>query len=313
MPSLKQTELTITQYYAPDYELDVRPSNMDNANSREYLDKIRTQVIENLRRTTFAPSVPLMDVPRDSMAMNDEDEAALDDLDEDENVDKRHTKRRFDKYIEKDGELSESDDEEMNETNGVRLQPGTGKRRHRMDFRNLAGDFNDSGMDSNLATPQAASSIPDNDVDEDMNLDDVAATGPEKIQTPSPAGLTNGSAAMSGPQSPIPVAEMDDVTMADLDRHDDSAHANAGAQLSMRQAFTPPDSPPEEHPIVPAPVATSEAGPSTSLAVVKDEMGADDAVVVAQEDGPVDREAQNVEPEPTAEQAAKEEERQFLL
>ncbi|KAL8635727.1 MAG: hypothetical protein Q9226_009324 [Calogaya cf. arnoldii] len=40
------------EYYAPDYELDVKPSNMDNANSREYLDKIQIQVIENLRSTT---------------------------------------------------------------------------------------------------------------------------------------------------------------------------------------------------------------------------------------------------------------------
>ena len=57
---------------------------MDNANSREYLEKIRIQVIENLKRTTFAPSVQMQDVPRDSLAMNDEDEAAMDDLDEDE-------------------------------------------------------------------------------------------------------------------------------------------------------------------------------------------------------------------------------------
>jgi histone deacetylase 1/2 len=140
---------------------------MDNANSREYLEKIRVQVIENLKRTTFAPSVQMQDVPRDSLAMNDEDEAAMDDLDEDENPDRRRTQRRFDKYIEKDGELSDSEDEEMNEANGIRKQPGTRKRRNRMDFRHL-NDFNDSGMDSNIATPLAGSSLPDNDVDEDM-------------------------------------------------------------------------------------------------------------------------------------------------
>lgn len=51
------TQLTVSQYFAPDFELDVRPSNMDNANSPEYLEKIKNQVIENLRRTSFAPSV----------------------------------------------------------------------------------------------------------------------------------------------------------------------------------------------------------------------------------------------------------------
>ena len=53
------------EYYAPDFELDVRPSNMDNANSPEYLEKIKHQVLENLRRTTqAAPSVQMQDVPR---------------------------------------------------------------------------------------------------------------------------------------------------------------------------------------------------------------------------------------------------------
>ncbi|KAF7573137.1 AcuC, Deacetylase [Pyrenophora tritici-repentis] len=39
------------EYFAPDYELDVRPSNMENANSHDYLHKIKSAVIENIRRT----------------------------------------------------------------------------------------------------------------------------------------------------------------------------------------------------------------------------------------------------------------------
>lgn len=45
------------KYYAPDYELNVRVSNIDNVNTHKYLEKIKLQVIENLKRTTFAPSV----------------------------------------------------------------------------------------------------------------------------------------------------------------------------------------------------------------------------------------------------------------
>ena len=140
--------MTCLQYYAPDYELDVRPSNMENANSQDYLQKIKIQVIENLRQTTFAPSVQMTDVPRDPEGMNDEADAEMDDLDEDENQDSRYTKRRWDKYIEKDGELSDSEDEEESEANGVRRQPnGPKRRRNLMDFQNP-----NAAADDNLAS-----------------------------------------------------------------------------------------------------------------------------------------------------------------
>lgn len=62
------------EYYGPDYKLDVRPSNMYNANSPEYLDKILTQIFSNLEHTKFAPSVQIQDVPRDVELYDDEDE-----------------------------------------------------------------------------------------------------------------------------------------------------------------------------------------------------------------------------------------------
>ncbi|KAL5342640.1 hypothetical protein BJX70DRAFT_356314 [Aspergillus crustosus] len=152
------------EYFAPDYELDVRPSNMDNANTREYLDKIRTQVVENLKRTAFAPSVQMTDVPRESLVdgMDDEAEAILDDLDEDENKDKRFTSRRFDQYIEKPGELSDSEDEDENAANGVSRKPTHMKRRNQANYRL---DLADSGLESGMATPQDASSVPDDEMD----------------------------------------------------------------------------------------------------------------------------------------------------
>lgn len=46
------------EYYGPTYRLDVPPSNMDDLNTRDYLEKIKEQVFENLRNTAFtAPSV----------------------------------------------------------------------------------------------------------------------------------------------------------------------------------------------------------------------------------------------------------------
>jgi histone deacetylase 1/2 len=280
---------------------------MDNANSREYLEKIRIQVIENLKRTTFAPSVQMQDVPRDSLAMNDEDEAAMDDLDEDENADRRHTQRRFDKYVEKDGELSESEDEEMNEANGVRKQPGTRKRRNRMDFRHLT-DFNDSGMDSNIATPLAGSSLPDNDVDEDMNLDDAGPGEQDEPQTPSPEGVMTGSAAVSGEQSPQAAVENADVQMEDADAMPAPASSITSQQPEARQEVTPPDSPPDSPSDAPQAAlqasTEAEAALRTAEPAVKAEMSAEDAAVSAQDEGHAEREKQNAEGQLATEQAA---------
>ncbi len=270
---------------------------MDNANSKEYLDKIRNSVIENLSRTMFAPSVQMQDVPRDALTMNDEDEAAMDDQDEDENADRRHTRHRWDKNVEKDGEFSESEDEEMNEANGVRKQPGVRKRRNRMDYRNLAA-FNDSGMDSNIATPQAGSSLPDNDIDEDMNLDDAGPAEQDEATTPSPAGVTNGSAAISGAQSPQPTTE-NDVQMEDVEADAVVAPANNAAiqQPEAQQEVTPPDSPALPLQAAPEPAPETEGEPSASEPAVKEEMAAEDAAVEAQEEGLNEREEENVEAE----------------
>ena len=48
---------------------------MENSNSREYLEKIKYAVIENLRNTVPAPSVQMQDVPRQPFGgMTDEEE-----------------------------------------------------------------------------------------------------------------------------------------------------------------------------------------------------------------------------------------------
>lgn len=108
------------EYYAPDFELNVRSSNMENSNSREYLEKITAAVIDNLRQTGPVPSVQMQDVPRKPFGgMTDEEEAELDDLDEDENKDVRMTEHRWDKRVENDAEFEASDDDEMARNNGA--------------------------------------------------------------------------------------------------------------------------------------------------------------------------------------------------
>jgi histone deacetylase 1/2 len=282
---------------------------MDNANSKEYLEKIRTQVIENLRRTTFAPSVQMTDVPRDSMAINDEEEAELDDMDEDQNPDKRSTQHRFNKYVEKPGELSDSEDEEMNEANGVRKQPGTRKRRNRLDYRNLTDWNGDSGITSGAVTPQAASSIPDNDVDEDLNLEDAEPAEKEGQRTISPAIATNGDRNASAAPSPKPTNEEEDVTMEDVGVEAAQAVPDAGAAAmalstnNVRQGVTPPDSPPNATGIV-TPASSPGDEPAAAPAAdpaIKNEMAIEDGIKV-EADGLTEREAQGAEGQATSEQ-----------
>lgn len=140
------------EYFGPDYELNVRPSNMENLNSREYLEKIKMQVLSNLERTRHAPSVQMSDVGRGTTEHQEEQDAILDDLEEDTvGMDRRHTQRRWEQQVEKPGELSDSEDEEMADSIGVQRN-GNGKKRRRnqQSFK----DANASGSGSGVATPQ---------------------------------------------------------------------------------------------------------------------------------------------------------------
>lgn len=90
------------QYYGPDFKLDVPRNNMENLNSRQYLDKMLARVIENLRNVAHAPSVQMHQVPNDLYSDNDE---------EDDDKDVRESQKEKDRRIVPDNELFESDDE----------------------------------------------------------------------------------------------------------------------------------------------------------------------------------------------------------
>lgn len=233
--------------------------------------------------------------------MNDEDDAILDDLDEDENADKRHTKRRFDQMVEKDGELSDSEDEDVAEAHGVRRQPGTIKRKNRVDYRNLTEFGGDSGVDSGAATPAAGSSLPDNDVDveDDINVRDAPATNGEASGAATDA---NVSAVASGAQSPAPATDTNgDVPMEDQTDEPVPSPPNA----PVLQEKTPPDSPAPPAPEVEEPAHTAAATEPVTQPdpAVKEEATAEEAAVEARGEGAAEREGENVNAEAAAEEA----------
>lgn len=53
------------EYYAPDFKLHLTPTNAENTNKRDTLDKIRTTVLQNLSYLQGAPSVQMHPIPPD--------------------------------------------------------------------------------------------------------------------------------------------------------------------------------------------------------------------------------------------------------
>ncbi|KAJ3475828.1 hypothetical protein NLG97_g9330 [Lecanicillium saksenae] len=167
------------EYYAPDFELNVRSSNMENSNSREYLEKITAAVIDNLRNTGPAPSVQMQDVPRKPFGgMTDEEEAELDDLDEDENKDVRMTEHRWDKQVENSAEFEPSDDDELARANGATRQ--SSNKRTFTDFRK---DGEVEGTEKSAEATDgknAEASIEDSHDVNDDTIEDIGAADQEK-------------------------------------------------------------------------------------------------------------------------------------
>ncbi|KAI9136918.1 hypothetical protein BKA69DRAFT_1101288 [Paraphysoderma sedebokerense] len=89
------------EYFGPEYSLDVPSTNMDNLNTREYLEKVKTRIIENLRHIQHAPSVQMQPVPPDPV---------LDEIDEDkEDPDVRIGANLSDRLTIPQNEYSEQD------------------------------------------------------------------------------------------------------------------------------------------------------------------------------------------------------------
>lgn len=54
------------EYFGPDYILHVAPSNMENKNSRQLLEEIKSQLLDDLSKLRHAPSVQFQERPPDT-------------------------------------------------------------------------------------------------------------------------------------------------------------------------------------------------------------------------------------------------------
>ena len=105
------------EYFGPDFKLHISPSNMPNQNSRDYLERIKTRLYENLRMLPHAPGVQSRSIPDDAFEPEEEDE---------DNANERINLRASDKRIQRDDEFSDSDDEGA----GGRRDIRSGKKNH---------------------------------------------------------------------------------------------------------------------------------------------------------------------------------------
>jgi len=310
------------QYYSPDFELDVRPSNMDNANSPEYLEKIKTQVFENIRATSGAPSVQMTDVPRAPLFPTDnendpdnqgdpedldEREARLDDEDEDTSKDQRYSQRRWDQRIERDDEFEDSDDEEQAERNGVRRQPDGRKTRPGiMDYQNPHAPQEDD-VQSGAQTP-AGDATPANGAADEMVLDPTSAPAAassaanaavgadilaakaadlQQSEQPPNAESASNAAERNGPISAPDVAMQESGPPPTNAPNAPTVQSGAGLQV------TPPDSP-HPAPAVAPDTATTAAAAGT---VQTEDVEMAESAAEARAEGAAERNAEDVEAE----------------
>jgi histone deacetylase 1/2 len=272
---------------------------MENANSYEYLEKIKIAVIENLKKTAHVPSVQMQDVPRQSMGMSDDQDAELDDRDEDENKDVRMTQRQWEKRVERQDEFEESDDEDMARANGV-YKPN-GRSRQETNFHNATKDDDTMEIDSGVATPAepAANAPADNNdtmVDEELAevlaeaaQDDAgsAAAADQPAEGDSKKVDGDGDVDMveaapvedKAPEATIKKEEVEGIAAADVDSGKMSSANGADVADNVGEASAPKRSSASPEPVHPdaKPAeegSAAETSKDTAVADKADEEGA---------------------------------------
>ncbi|EPS99119.1 hypothetical protein FOMPIDRAFT_1124910 [Fomitopsis schrenkii] len=203
------------EYFGPDYELDVKPSNMEDMNSPGYLDRVKGIVLDHLRHVGGPPGVQMQDVPR--IPIDD----IMDDPDEGEDTiskDERRPQRLLDSRRQADGELSDSDDEgEGGRRNHARHAErdgvATGASRRAAVGIMTTGTTHGLGPSAvaNVANAPVANTTAGSSGQSDMDIDDDSSvgqtSGPARARSkskPPPPAPTNGM--MVDPPAPSTAA-----------------------------------------------------------------------------------------------------------
>ncbi|XP_059162843.1 histone deacetylase 3-like [Physella acuta] len=98
------------EYFGPDFLLHPEIfTKQDNLNTRQYLDNIKTSILENLKMLTHAPSVQMQDIPSDLLSLENTEET---------DPDVRNSTDDLDKRIEPNNEFYDGDKDNDKENDG---------------------------------------------------------------------------------------------------------------------------------------------------------------------------------------------------
>jgi len=105
------------EYYGPDFNLHIQPSNMENQNTPKYLEKTRSILLETLRQIPHAPSVAYSTpIPHDTRV---EYEMSVE---EEIHPDQRTSVAMQDKMIQDEREFFDGDKDQAPQTKGVQAK-----------------------------------------------------------------------------------------------------------------------------------------------------------------------------------------------
>lgn len=103
-------ELPMNDYidtFAPKFQLHPDITlRIDNLNSPKYLDNVRQQALENIRRLQGAPSVQMQEIPPELLLGGDSDDS------EDEDPDERESQRALDRRIDFENDYYDGDQDQ---------------------------------------------------------------------------------------------------------------------------------------------------------------------------------------------------------
>jgi len=99
------------EYFSPDFCLhpEIR-TDVDNQNSRQYLEHLKVRILENLRALEFAPSVQMQEVPPDIYSSS----SSPSSCDSDDDPEVRQSQRDIDMQIVSDSEYYYDDNDQDN-------------------------------------------------------------------------------------------------------------------------------------------------------------------------------------------------------
>ncbi|KAJ3189404.1 Histone deacetylase 1 [Gaertneriomyces sp. JEL0708] len=218
------------EYYCPEYRLDVPASNMENLNTREYLEKSRIRVIENLRQIAHAPSVQMHGVPRDEFSSDEE---------EDEKKDERITQRMSDKYRTPDNALSDSEDEGDQRHHRQSYRATTGKEANRERRAKESPSTPRSPRSSPRASPAARRSLRERVAK--RAIQEINQESPVDEMTDVPAEGTVHTEHHEDDTANM--ADDEEASVADMEQEEDNMDIDEGTPSAQTPLSGPPQLP----------------------------------------------------------------------